>query len=117
MLIALKDALSSYLSTRPKQERIETNGDGVKPGHPLAGHGGANVQLGQVRPSLNIFSGSPPKVFSVGLSPVPVCFGVIRELIQHPLGGYGGLKRGLECASLDMGVLSPPLADAEETRS
>ena len=34
---------------------FETNGDGVKPG-------------------------SPPKVFSVGLSPVPVCFGVIREL-------------------------------------
>ena len=24
--------------------------------------------------------------------PVPVCFGVIRTLMQHPLGGYGGLK-------------------------
>ena len=99
MLIALKDALSSYLSTRPKQERIETNGDGVKPRSPPAGHGGANVQLGRTRPSLNIFSGSPPKVFSVGLSPVPVCFGVLRELMQQPLGGCGGLKREIECTS------------------
>ena len=33
------------------QERIETNGDGVKPGSPHAGLGGANVQLGQMRPS------------------------------------------------------------------
>ena len=81
------------------QERIETNGDGVKPGSPHARHGGANVQLGQVRPSLNIFSGSPPKVFSVGLSPVPVCFGVIRALIQHPLGGCGVLKREIGCTS------------------
>ena len=32
--------------------------------------------------------------------PVPVCFGVIRELMQHPLGGYGGLKRGIGCTSL-----------------
>ena len=43
----------------PNKERIETNGDGVKPGSPPAGHGGANVQLGQVRPSLNIFTPSP----------------------------------------------------------
>ena len=34
-----------------KQARIETNGDGVKPGSPPAGLGGANVQLGQIRPS------------------------------------------------------------------
>ena len=87
-----KTSCSSRSSTRPKQERVETNGDGVKPGHPLAGHGGANVQLGRICPSLNIFSGSPPKVFSVGLSPVPVCFGVICALIQHPLGGYGVFK-------------------------
>ena len=84
-----KCALSSCSSTYPKQERIETNGDGVKPGYPLAGHRGANVQLGRIRPSLNIFSGSPPKVFSVGLSPVPVCFGVIRALMQHSRGGHG----------------------------
>ena len=43
----------------PKQERIETNGDGVKPGSPLAGHGGANVQLGRTRPRMNIFTPSP----------------------------------------------------------
>ena len=55
----LGDALSSYSSTRPKQERVETNGDGVKPGSPHAGHGGANVQLGRVRPRLNIFTPSP----------------------------------------------------------
>ena len=43
-----------------KQERDETNGDGVKPGStsPM-GHGGANVQLGRTRPSLNIFTPSP----------------------------------------------------------
>ena len=72
--VVFKHTLSSYPSTRPKQERIETNGDGVKPG-------------------------SPPKVFSVGLSPVPVCFGVLRELMQQPLGGCGGLKREIECTS------------------
>ena len=78
-----------------KQERDETNGDGVKPGStsPM-GHGGANVQLGRTRPSLNIFLGSPPKVFSVGLRSVPVCFGVIRELIQHSLGGCGVQRHG-----------------------
>ena len=44
----------------PKQERIETNGDGVKPGATSTmGLGGANVQLGRVRPSLNIFTPSP----------------------------------------------------------
>ena len=59
VLIVLKDALSSYSTTHHKQERIETNGDGVKPGPPPAGHGGANVQLGQMRPSLNIFTPSP----------------------------------------------------------
>ena len=83
----------------PEQERVETNGDGVKPGSPHAGPGGANVQLGRTRPSLNIFSGSPPKAFSVGLRSVPVCFGVMRELTQHPLGGYGELKRKIECTS------------------
>ena len=43
-----------------KQERIETNGDGVKPGStsPM-GLGGANVQLGRVRPRMNIFTPSP----------------------------------------------------------
>ncbi len=35
-------------------------------------------RLGQSCSSLNIFSGSPPKVFSVGLKSVPVCFGVIH---------------------------------------
>ena len=92
MYVVLGYTLSNYSLTRLKQERIETNGDGVKPGSPLAGHGGANVQLGRVRPRMNIFSGSPPKVFSVGLKSVPVCFGVIRELMQHPLGECGGLK-------------------------
>ena len=42
-----------------KQVRVETNGDGVKPGSTLAGHGGANVQLGRVRPRMNIFTPSP----------------------------------------------------------
>ena len=83
----------------PKQERIETNGDGVKPGSPHAGLGGANVQLGRTRPRLNIFSGSPPKAFSVGLRSVPVCFGVIREFMQHPLGGYGVFGGGIGCTS------------------
>ena len=54
-----KCALSSCSSTYPKQERIETNGDGVKPGSPHAGHRGANVQLGQIRPRMNIFTPSP----------------------------------------------------------
>ena len=54
-----KDALSSYSSICLKQERIETNGDGVKPGSPPAGLGGANVQLGRVRPRMNIFTPSP----------------------------------------------------------
>ena len=54
-----KYALSSYSSTYPRQERIETNGDGVKPGYPLAGHGGVNVQLGRMRPRMNIFTPSP----------------------------------------------------------
>ena len=78
-----------------KQERIETNGDGVKPGStsPM-GLGGANVQLGRMRPSLNIFLGSPPKVFSVGLRSVPVCFGVIRALMQRQLGGCGVQRHG-----------------------
>ena len=31
--------------------------------------------------------------------PVPVCFGVIRELMQYPLGGCGVLKRGIGCTS------------------
>ena len=31
--------------------------------------------------------------------PVPVCFGVMRKLMQHPLGGWGGLKRGIGCTS------------------
>ena len=113
--VVLKDALSSYLTTHLKQERIETNGDGVKPGSPLAGLGGANVQLGQMRPSLNIFSGSPPKVFSVGLRSVPVCFGVIRELMQHPLRvcvGLGGenkvhVSRGMLLPLLPFGLSSP----------
>ena len=38
-------------SAAPKKERIETNGDGVKPGSPLAGHGGANAQLECEHPS------------------------------------------------------------------
>ena len=54
-----KHALSSYSSINLKQERIETNGDGVKPGSPPAGLGGANVQLGRVRPRMNIFTPSP----------------------------------------------------------
>ena len=77
----LGDALSSYSSTRPKQERVETNGDGVKPGStsPM-GLGGANVQT---RTNASEFE---------HFYPVPVCFGVIRELMQHSLGGYSGLK-------------------------
>ena len=74
-------------------------GTGSSRGPRLRGSGGANVQLGQIRPRMNIFSGSPPKVFSVGLRSVPVCFGVIRKLMQHPLGVCGVLKRGNECAS------------------
>ena len=31
--------------------------------------------------------------------PVPVCFGVIRALMQHPLGVCGVLKRKIECTS------------------
>ena len=91
--VVFKHTLSSYPSTRPKQERIETNGDGVKPG-------------------------SPPKVFSVGLSPVPVCFGVIRTLMQHPLGECGVLKREIGCTSPDMGVLHPllPFGHSSPTR-
>ena len=80
------DALSSCSSTYPKQERIETNGDGVKPGSPHAGLGGANVQLGRVRPSLNIFTPSP----------------FVSELYVNSntlLKGYGVLKRGIGCTS------------------
>ena len=60
MLIVRKYALSRCSSMYPKQERIETNGDGVKPGStsPM-GHGGANVQLGRMRPRMNIFTPSP----------------------------------------------------------
>ena len=60
VLIVFKYARSNYPSTCPNNERIETNGDGVKPGStsPM-GHGGANVQLGRVRPRMNIFTPSP----------------------------------------------------------
>ena len=86
MHIVFGDALSSCSSTYPKQERIETNGDGVKPGSPHAGHGGANVQLGRVRPRLNIFTPSP----------------FVSELYVNSntlLKGYGVLKREIECTS------------------
>ena len=62
-----------------------------------------------MRPCLNIFSGSPPKVFSVGLRSVPVCFGVMRKLMQHPLGECGGLKRGIGCTSLTWEYCTPLL--------
>ena len=52
-------ALSSYSSIRFKQECVETNGDGVKPGSPLAGHGGVNVQTRTGALELNIFTPSP----------------------------------------------------------
>ena len=60
VLIVFKYARSNYPSTCPNNERIETNGDGVKPGStsPM-GLGGANVQLGRTRPRLNIFTPSP----------------------------------------------------------
>ena len=73
------------------------------------GLGGANVQLGRERPRMNIFSGSPPKAFSVGLRSVPVCFGVIRALMQHSLGGCGVLIDENGRPSPDMEVLFPLL--------
>ena len=39
--------------------------------------------------------------------PVPVCFGVIRELMQHPLGGCGVPKREIGCTSLTWEYCSP----------
>ena len=64
---------------------------------------------------MNIFSGSPPKVFSVGLRSVPVCFGVMRKLMQHPLGECGVIKdengvyvsRGMLLPLLPFGCSSP----------
>ena len=52
------------------------------------GLGGANVQT---RTNASEFE---------HFYPVPVCFGVIRELMQHSLGGCGGLKREIGCTSL-----------------
>ena len=69
-----------------KQERIETNGDGVKPGSPPAGLGGANVQLGRERPRMNIFTPSPfvsefrPRLFR---NSVPVCFGIPSPFVSE----------------------------------
>ena len=66
-----------------KQERIETNGDGVKPGSTsLMGLGGANVQLERERPRMNIFFGVPAESIFGGVkvrprlfrNSVPVCF-------------------------------------------
>ena len=97
MLIALEDAPNKCTLIHPKQERIETNGDGVKPGSPPAGHGGANVQIGRIRPSLNIFTPSP----------------FVSELYAHSCNTRSEaacvLKRKIECASLNMGVLFPLL--------
>ncbi len=50
-----------------KQECVETNGDGVKPGSPPAGLGGANVQARTHSSEFEHFY------------PVPVCFGVIKR--------------------------------------
>ena len=57
---------------------------------------------------MNIFSGSPPKVFSVGLKSVPVCFGVMRKLMQHPLGECGGLKLVYKIYAPRHGNVAPP---------
>ncbi len=41
--------------------------------------------------------------------PVPICFGVLREIMQRSLGGCGVFRREIGCTSLDMGVLFPLL--------
>ena len=50
---------------------------------------------------------TPPKILSAGLRSVPVCFGIIRALMQRSFGGFGVLKRRIECASLTLEYCSP----------
>ena len=99
-----------HLSRCPlNRNALKQMGTGSSRGpHLRWGLGAQMFNLGGVRPSLNIFSGSPPKVFSVGLSPVPVCFGVIRELMQHPLGGCG-VSGDEDRVHVSLGMLFPLL--------
>ena len=71
---AFKDALSSCSSTYPKQERIETNGDGVKPGSPPAGLGGANVQSRRGSSEFEHFFGVPAESIFGGVKSRPHLF-------------------------------------------
>ena len=78
--VVFRHALSMCTIIHPKQEQVETNGDGVE--HPC-------MRKCPMRdtfcPSLDIFWGSPPKKVSVGLRSVPICFGVVRGLKQRSL--------------------------------
>ena len=78
----------------PYEERVETNGDGVKPGStsPM-GHGAQMSNEGHVLSLIGHFC------------PVPICFGVIRELKQHSLEVCGVFKyTRSKCASYSESV-------------
>ena len=78
VFIVFKLALSNCALIYPKQERIETNGDGVKQGYPpktfRRGLGAQMFNGGHIPPAIEHFC------------PVPICFGVAREFMQHSLG-------------------------------
>ena len=50
---------------------------------------------------------TPPKILSAGERSVPVCFGVIRALMQRSFGEFGVLKHGIRCTSLTWEYCSP----------
>ena len=78
VFIVFKLALSNCALIYPKQERIETNGDGVKQGYPpktfRRGLGAQMFNGGHIPPAIEHFC------------PVPIGFGVTREFMQHSLG-------------------------------
>ena len=57
-----------------KQERDETNGDGVKPGSPPAGHGGVNVQTRTNASEFEHFFGVPAESIFGGVKVRPRLF-------------------------------------------
>ena len=89
MYVVFRDAPNKCALIHPKQERVETNGDGVEL---LAS---VNVQMRTLSCAFEHFC------------PVPVCFGVIREFMQRSFGGFGVLKRGIGCTSLTWECCSP----------
>ena len=90
----------------PKQERIETNGDGVKPGYPpTAGLGGANVQLGTKRVPHWTFLPRPHLFQSYTQTQT-----TLTQSLRHTQRIYNlptSLDMGVLCPLLPFGLSSP----------